>query len=74
MKHILTESSYEDIGSDNNNINLAVFDENNVCGTWANDIYIKILDQLIDNGDRVNAHFYPIFINRLMRDMKRFPL
>lgn len=41
---------------------------------WANNIYRKLSKALIDNGDRANAHFYPSLVDRIMRDIKWYPL
>lgn len=78
MKHMLTDnepSPFQDFNSlEKEEIDLDVSNVSNAYEKWANDIYEKCLNQLIDNGDRANAHFNPALIKRLMRDIKWFPL
>jgi len=77
MKLILTQSiSLEEnfVSLEDHELDLDVRDVNNMYGEWANNIYRKLLNVLIDNGDRANAHFYPSLIDRILRDIKWYPL
>lgn len=81
MKIILTDSvpledvaSFENNKPENDKLDIYVPDVNNAYGKWANEIYRKLLNEIIDNGDRANAHFYPSLVDRIMRDIKMFPL
>lgn len=78
MKHILTEPSpFEDFNSPDNetvDLDIDISDISNAYGKWANNIHNRILNQIVDNGDRTNAHFHPPLVERLMRDIKWLPL
>lgn len=69
MKHILTEPSpFEDLNSPDNkkiDLDINISDISNVYGKWANNIHSRIFNQVIGNGHRTSAHFYPPLVERV---------
>lgn len=77
MKFILTQSIILEencVSREDKELNLDISEANNMYSEWAHNIYRKLLNILIDNGDQANAHFNPSLFDRILRDIKWYPL
>lgn len=80
MKNLLVSSNQEIPIDDKTEFNnMLDIEETNInfnkWNQWAKDIDEDIQKQIADSeGDRENAHFMPVFANRLMKDMKLIPM
>ncbi|XP_025997044.2 uncharacterized protein LOC113005544 [Solenopsis invicta] len=78
MKNLLTSSNEEISMDDNLKQPDDVHDEdsdNNKWSQWAEDIDNEVQQMISDNeGDRENAHYMPVFADRLLKDIKLIPM